>query len=179
VDDPSWQRLDPPQRRQQTLDVIRRLLLRESQVQPLIVVLEDLHWIDAETQALLDTLVESLPTARLVLLVNYRPEYQHSWGSKTYYSQLRLGALAPESAAELLSALLGEDVSLEPLTRLLVKRGNPFFVEESIRTLVETGALIGERGAYRLTRPIQVIDVPTSVQVILAARIDRLPVEDK
>ena len=95
------------------------------------------------------------------------------------YSQLRLDALPPESAGELLSALLGDDPALEPLKRLLVRRGNPLFIEESIRTLVETGALTGHRGAYRLTRPIQAIEVPATVQVILAARIDRLPAEDK
>src|SRR5439155_22455773 len=147
--------------------------------QPLLVVFEDLHWIDAETQALLDSLVESLPPARILLLVNYRPEYQHGWGRKTYYSQLRVDALPPESAGELLSALLGDDPALESLKRLLVRRGNPFFIEESIRTLVETGALARERGAYRLTRSIQAIEVPATVQVILAARIDRLPAEDK
>jgi tetratricopeptide (TPR) repeat protein len=179
VEDAHWQALDPPQRRQRTLDAVKHLLLRESQGQPLLVVFEDLHWIDAETQAVLDSLVESLPTARLLLLVNYRPEYEHGWVSKTYYSQLRLDALPPESAGELLSALLGDDPALEPLKRLLVRRGNPFFIEESIRTLVETGALTGERGAYRLTRPIQAIEVPATVQVILAARIDRLPAEDK
>ena len=179
VEDAHWQALDPAQRRQRTLDAVKHLLLRESQGQPVLVVFEDLHWIDAETQALLDGLVESLPTARLLLLVNYRPEYQHGWGRKTYYSQLRLDALPPESAGELLSALLGDDPGLEPLKRLLVRRGNPFFIEESIRTLVETGALTGERGAYRLTRPIQAIEVPATVQVILAARIDRLPADDK
>jgi predicted ATPase len=146
-----------------------------SQGQPVLVVFEDLHWIDVETQALLDGLVESLPTARVLLLVNYRP----GWGRKTYYSQLRLDALPPESAGELLQARLGDDPALVPLKRLLVRRGNPFFIEESIRTLVETGALTGERGAYRLTRPIQAIEVPATVQVILAARIDRLPAEDK
>jgi class 3 adenylate cyclase/tetratricopeptide (TPR) repeat protein len=179
VEDAHWQTLDPPQRRQRTLDAVKHLLLRESQGQPVLVVFEDLHWIDAETQAVLDGLVESLPTARLLLLVNYRPEYQHGWGRKIYYSQLRLDALPPESAGELLSALLGDDPGLEPLKRLLVKRGNPFFIEESIRTLVETGALTRERGAYRLTRPIQAIEVPATVQVILAARIDRLPADDK
>jgi class 3 adenylate cyclase/tetratricopeptide (TPR) repeat protein len=179
VEDAQWQALDPAQRRQRTLEAVKHLLLRESQGQPVVVVFEDLHWIDAETQALLDGLVESLPTVRLVLLVNYRPEYQHGWGRKTYYSQVRLDALPPESAGELLSALLGDDPALEPLKRLLVKRGNPFFIEESIRTLVETGALAGERGAYRLTRPIQAIEVPATVQVILAARIDRLPADDK
>ena len=100
-DDP-FLKLDPPQRRQRTLDALKRVLLRESQVQPLVLVFENLHWIDAETQALLDSLMESLPTARLLLLVNYRPEYQHGWGSKTYYTQLRLDPLPPASAHELL-----------------------------------------------------------------------------
>ncbi|HXJ77208.1 MAG TPA: AAA family ATPase [Candidatus Methylomirabilis sp.] len=179
VEDTQWQALDPPQRRQRTLDAVKHLLLRQSKAQPVLVVFEDLHWIDAETQALLDALVESLPTARLLLLVNYRPEYQHGWVSKTYYSQLRLDALPPESAGQLLDALLGDDPVLSPLKQLLVRRGNPFFIEESIRTLTETGALDGERGAYRLARPIQAIEVPATVQVILAARIDRLSADDK
>jgi class 3 adenylate cyclase/tetratricopeptide (TPR) repeat protein len=179
AEDAQWEALDPAQRRQRTLDAVKRLFLRESQAQPLLLVFEDLHWIDAETQALLDALVDSLPTARILLLVNYRPEYRHDWGSKTYYTQLRLDALPPESAGELLQALLGEDPALDPLKRLLVKRGNPLFVEESVRTLLETGALAGERGAYRLTRPIHAIEVPATVQVILAARIDRLSADDK
>jgi len=181
TEDPQWQRLDPPQRRRRTLDAVKRLVLRESQVQPLLVVVEDLHWIDAETQALLDGLVESLPAARLLLLVNYRPEYQHPWGSRTAYTQLRLDPLPPERAEELLGALLGADAGLEPLTRGLIARteGNPFFLEESVRALVETGALLGERGAYRLARPLPTIQVPATVQAVLAARIDRLPPGDK
>jgi class 3 adenylate cyclase/tetratricopeptide (TPR) repeat protein len=179
VEDARWQALDPAQRRQRTLDAVKYLLLRESQGQPVLVVFEDLHWIDSETQALLDGLVESLPTARLLLVVSYRPDYQHGWMSKTYYSHLRLNALPPKSAGELLNALLGDDPGLDFLKRLLVKRGNPFFIEENIRTLVETHALAGERGTYRLTRPIQAIEVPATVQVILAARIDRLPADDK
>jgi class 3 adenylate cyclase/tetratricopeptide (TPR) repeat protein len=179
VEDPAWQNLDPPQRRQRTLDAVKRLLLRESQLQPLLVVFEDLHWIDGETQALLDSLVESLASARLLLLVNYRPEYEHRWGSKTAYSQLRLDTLPAESTAELLTVLLGPDPGMAPLTQMLVKRGNPFFLEETVRTLVETGALAGERGAYRLTRPVEALQVPATVQTILAARIDRLPPEEK
>jgi tetratricopeptide (TPR) repeat protein len=179
VDEAAWRALDPGQRRQQTLDAVRRLLLREAREQPLLVIFEDLHWIDSETQALLDGLVESLGSARLLLLVNYRPEYQHAWGSKTHYSQMRLDALPAESAGELLDALLGEDPGLAPLKQLLVKRGNPFFLEETVRTLVETKALIGERGHYRLTQPVQAIQVPATVQTILAARIDRLAPEDK
>jgi tetratricopeptide (TPR) repeat protein len=173
--------LDPPLRRRRTLDALKRVLVRESQVQPLLLVFEDLHWIDAETQALLDSLVESLPTARLLLLVNYRPEYQHGWGSKTYYTQLRLDPLPPASADELLQALLGDAPSLAPLKQLLIARteGNPFFLEESVRTLVETGVLVGARGASRLAQPVERLQVPATVQAILAARIDRLLPEDK
>ena len=171
VEEATWQALDPLQRRHQTLDAVKRLLLRESEVQPLIIVFEDLHWIDGETQTLLDSLVESLPAARLLLLVNYRPEYQHAWGSKTYYRQLRIDPLPPESADELLRALLGTDARLGPLKQLLVERTetNPLFLEESVRGLVETAALVGERGAYRLTRPVEQLQIPATVQAILAA----------
>jgi class 3 adenylate cyclase/tetratricopeptide (TPR) repeat protein len=176
-----WRDLDPSQRRQRTLDAVKRLLLRESQAQPLLLVFEDLHWIDSETQALLDSLLESLPTARLLLLVNYRPEYQHSWGNKTYYTQLRIDPLPSESAEELLRDLLGDDIALQPFKRRLVERteGNPFFLEEIVRTLVETKVLTGARGAYRLTRALEEIQVPATVQVVLAARIDRLLPDEK
>ncbi len=173
--------LDSLQRRRRTLEALKRILLRESQEQPLLLVFEDLHWIDSETQAVLDLLVESLPTARVLLLVNYRPEYQHGWGSKTFYTQLRLDPLPEASAEALLQALLGADASLVPLTPLLMARtqGNPFFLEESVRTLVETGVLTGERGAYRLAQPLDTLQMPATVQALLAARIDRLPPEDK
>jgi tetratricopeptide (TPR) repeat protein len=181
IEDPQWEALDPPQRRQRTLDALKSLLLRESRVQPLLVIVEDLHWIDTETQAFLDSLVESLPTARLLLLVNYRPEYRHGWSSKSYYTQLRLDALPPASGGELLLALLGADASIELLKPVLFARtgGNPLFLEESVRMLVETNALVGERGAYRLARPLDAIEVPATVQAILASRIDRLAPEDK
>jgi len=181
IEDRRWEALDPPQRRQRTLDAVRRLLLRESQVQPLLVVFEDLHWIDAETQAVLDRLVENLPTARILLLVNYRPEYQHGWGGKTYYRQLGLDPLAPENATTFLEMLLGGDASLEPLKRLLLARtqGNPLFLEESVRSLVDDGGLVGERGAYGLAKTLETVHVPATVQTILAARIDRLSTEDK
>jgi class 3 adenylate cyclase/tetratricopeptide (TPR) repeat protein len=179
VEDPHWPALDPPQRRHRTLEAVKRLLLRESQVQPLLLIFEDLHWIDGETQALLDSLVESLGPTRILLLANYRPEYEHRWGKKTYYTQLRLDSLPPDSTGQLLRALLGDDLGLEPVTQLLIKRGNPFFIEETVRTLVETKALEGERGAYRLTRPVDALQVPATVQTILAARIDRLSPEGK
>src|SRR5207253_2874787 len=180
-DDSAFRQLDPAQRRQRTLTVLKRVLLRESQVQPLLLVFEDLHWIDTETQALLDSLIESLPTARLLLLVNYHHEYHHGWGSKTYYTQLRLDPLPPASAEAVLDALLAPDPSLTPLKRVLIERteGNPFFLEESVRTLVETGVLVGETGAYRLAQGLPTIQVPATVQAVLAARIDRLPPEKK
>jgi predicted ATPase/class 3 adenylate cyclase len=186
-DDSPFLKLDPPQRRQRTLEAIKRLLLRESQVQPLLLVFEDLHWIDTETQALLDSLVESLPTARLLLLVNYRPEYQHGWGSKTYYTQLRLDPLSPASAEDFLQVLLGDGggaqhaAPLQTLKQLLVARtqGNPIFLEESVRTLVESGEIVGVPGAYRLVKPLESLHMPATVQAVLAARIDRLSVEEK
>jgi tetratricopeptide (TPR) repeat protein len=181
VEDPQWQVLEAAQRRQRTLEALKRVLVRASQVQPVLLIVEDLHWIDTETQAFLDTLVDSLPTARLLLLVSYRPEYRHSWGHKTAYTQLRLDSLPPASADELLRTLLGDDSSLAPLTTLLIARteGNPFFLEESVQTLVETQGLVGERGAYRLTKALPNIQVPATVQAVLAARIDRLPPEAK
>ncbi len=181
VEDAEWDALDPSVRRQRTLDAVKRLLVRESQVQPLVVVFEDLHWIDSETQALLDSLVEGLPTARILLLANYRPEYQHGWGSRTYYTQLRIDPLSAGSAAQLLRTLLGDDPALDPLRRVLIDRteGNPFFLEETVRTLAETGIVTGERGAYRLARPVETVQVPATVQAVLAARIDRLPLPVK
>jgi class 3 adenylate cyclase/tetratricopeptide (TPR) repeat protein len=181
TDDHVWQALDPPQRRQRTLDALKRLLLRESQVQPVLLVCENLHWLDTETQAFLDSLIESLPTARLLLLVNYRPEYHHAWGSKTYYTQIRLDSLPAPSAVALLQALLGDDATLEPLKQELMERteGNPFFLEESVRSLVESQVLVGEPGGYGLARTRVPMQVPPTVQAVLAARIDRLPIEEK
>jgi len=181
VEDAEWTKLDPSQRKRRTLDALKRLLLRESQVQPVLLVVEDLHWIDSETQSWLDLLVESLPTARLLLLVNYRPEYRHGWGSKTYYQQVRLDALSAASADELMATLLGTGPGLDDLRRLLIDRtqGNPFFLEESVRALVETGTLTGEREAYRLVAPVQGLQLPATAHAILAARIDRLAPDDK
>jgi tetratricopeptide (TPR) repeat protein len=181
IEDPQWQALEASQHRQRTLDAVTHLLVWESQRRPLLLVVENLHWIDGETQALLDRLVESLPSARILLLVTYRPEYQHGWWQKTYYTQLRLDPLRRESAEVLLNSLLGDEVALEPLKQRLNERtqGNPFFMEESIRSLVETQELVGGPGAYRPAKVPLGVQVPSSVQATLAARIDRLPPEDK
>src|SRR5206468_12588962 len=119
---------------------LKFLLLRESRGQPLVLVVEDLHWIDGETQALLEELVVSLPSASVLLIVSYRPEYRHGWGGKTYYRQLRVDPLARETAEELLLALVGDAAALGRLPALLLDttEGNPLFLEESVRTLIET-----------------------------------------
>jgi len=181
LEDEVWRKLEPAQRRQATLDGVKRLLLRESHAQPLLLLVEDLHWIDSETQALLDSLVDSLPTAHIMLLVSYRPEYQHAWGGRTYYTQIRLDPLSAPSAEVLLRTLLGDAAALPPLVRLLIERteGNPFFLEETVRSLLETGVIAGERGAYRLVKPPAGIQMPATVQAVLAARIDRLPPDEK
>ena len=181
VDDRAWQALDPAGRRRRTLDAFKRLLLRESQVQPLVLVFEDLHWVDGETQALLESLVESLFGVRLLLLVSHRPEYAHDWGHQTIYTRLQIDPLPRESAEALLEVLLGSDPGLDALKRLLIQRteGNPLFVEESVRALVETGALTGARGTYQLAHDLPTIHVPGTVQAILTARIDRLQPEEK
>jgi class 3 adenylate cyclase/tetratricopeptide (TPR) repeat protein len=180
-DDAQWRSLAPRQRRRQTMEAVTQLLLRESRVQPVCLLFEDLHWIDSETQAFLDSLIDRLPTARILLLVNYRPEYRHDWGSKTCYAQLRIDPLPPRSAEELLRALVGDAADLAALKQMLIDRthGNPFFLEESVRTLAENGVLVGELGRYRLGEPMPTILLPATVQAVLAARIDRLAPGDK
>jgi class 3 adenylate cyclase/tetratricopeptide (TPR) repeat protein len=181
VEAPQWQALEPSERRQRMLDALACVLLRESQERPVLVVVENLHWIDTETEAFLAHLIEALPSARLLLLVNYRPEYQPPWEQKSYCTEVRLNPLPAENAEELLQALLGSSPDLRVLKRRLIRRteGNPFFLEEIVRTLSETKELVGEPGAYRLAQGLPTIQVPATVQAVLAARIDRLPPEEK
>ncbi|MBV8357653.1 MAG: AAA family ATPase, partial [Deltaproteobacteria bacterium] len=178
--DDSLAQMDPQIRRRRTLDAIKRILLRESLNQPLMIIFEDLHWIDSETQALLNLLVDAIANARILLLVNYRPEYRHEWGSRTHYTQLRLDPLGRESADEMLSALLGDDKDLAPLKQLIIERtqGTPFFMEEMVQALFEEGVL-QRNGTIKLTQPISAIKVPPTVQAVLASRIDRLSALEK
>jgi class 3 adenylate cyclase/predicted ATPase len=172
--------MDPQIKRQRTLDAIKRIVLRESLNQPLVVIFEDLHWIDEQTQALLDSLVDSIAEARVLLLVNYRPEYPDRWGDNTYYSQIRLEPLAGANGAAMLASLLGESVELNPLKRLVIERtgGNPFFIEEIVQSLFDEGTLVGN-GTVKVTRLLSQLRLPPTVQGILAARIDRQPGEHK
>jgi uncharacterized protein (DUF924 family)/class 3 adenylate cyclase len=168
-------------RKRRALDAIKRILLRESLNQPLVLIFEDLHWIDSETQAFLNLLVESIATARILLLINYRPEYRHEWGNKTYYTQLRLDPLGKEGADEMLSALLGDGAQLAALKRLIIEKtdGNPFFMEEMVQVLLDEGAIARAGAAVRLTKSLGELKIPPTVQAILAARIDRLAPDHK
>jgi predicted ATPase len=166
------------------------VVVRESLNQPLILIFEDLHWLDSETQAFLSLLSESLATAPILLLMNYRPEYRHEWGSRTFYTQLRLDPLGQEDAQELLTALLGDDPALHPLKQFILTKteGNPFFMEEIVQALVEQGVLRRDIAGGRLRPGVSSLGqvplptdlrLPTTVQGVLSARIDRLPAEEK
>jgi tetratricopeptide (TPR) repeat protein len=193
--------MDAQMRKRRTLEAIKRVLLRESLKQPLIVIFEDLHWADDETLGFLNLLADSMGTAKLLLMVNYRPEYRQEWGAKTYYTQLRLDPLGKDSAEEMLNALLAAPAlaaegptlrseaedgrvraqeGIEALKRLIIERteGNPFFTEEMLLVLFEEGALV-RNGGVKLTRSLRQLRIPPTVQAILAARIDRLPADQK
>jgi len=177
--------MDAQIKRRRTHDTLKRILLRESLNQPLMVMFEDLHWIDEETQAFLNMLADSIGTAKLLLLVSYRPEYSHQWSGKSYYTQLRLDPLGKESAGEMLDALLGVSAQtteepLAPLKRLIIEKteGNPLFMEEIVQALQEDGTLVRD-GKVTLTRPLAALKIPPTVQAILASRIDRLLAPEK
>ncbi|RKU01119.1 hypothetical protein C7H84_22895 [Burkholderia sp. Nafp2/4-1b] len=173
--------MDPQIRRDRTFDAIRQLLVRESQNQPVHLLFEDLQWLDRETEAFLTYLIDHVPDARILLLVNYRPEYRPAWAHAAHWSKIRLEPLGRADAQGLLAALLGEDRSLAPLKQLILEKteGNPFFIEEVVQTLVEEQSLLGEAGRYRVVETPATLHIPTTVQGVLAARIDRLPIEEK
>jgi tetratricopeptide (TPR) repeat protein len=176
----AFSRMDPAQRRQRTHEAIKQVFLALSQARPLCLVVEDLHWVDSETLALLDRLIESIPASPILIIVTYRPEYRHTWGSRTYYTQVRLDPLTSANVAELLAVLLGEDPTLALVKSALVGRteGNPFFIEECSRSLLENGTLVGEKGHYRLG-PGESFVLPQTVQVVIEARVHRLGREER
>jgi class 3 adenylate cyclase/tetratricopeptide (TPR) repeat protein len=180
-DDPGWRNTFPADRRLRTIEACRQLFLAESRAKPLLLVFEDLHWIDSETQTVLDTLVGSLPEARILLLVTYRHEYRDPWVARPWHTEIRIDPLSRENAETLVGILLGDDPALGVLKEVLIDRtaGNPFFLEESVRSLAESGSLSGDPGAYRLAAPLTTVQVPSTVQAVLAARIDRLPPAEK
>ena len=188
--DHPFRSLDPFEHRRETYQAVIRLLLTESRKKPkpdeshrqaIIAIFEDLHWYDSLSIGLLNELVVQARDTRLLLVVSYRPEFNDQWRSRPNYRQLRVYPLMSQNLAEFLDVLVGSDPSLQGLKSFLTQRasGNPFFVEEIVRTLVDTGVVEGERGKFHLAKPISSIDVPPSVHAVLAARIDRLPAAEK
>jgi class 3 adenylate cyclase/tetratricopeptide (TPR) repeat protein len=171
--------MDAQIKRQRTLTALNWMFLRESRNQPLIIVFEDLHWVDRATQSLLDLMVDTIGRERILILLNYRPEYRHGWEGHSYYRELRLQPYRTETAGEMLSSLLGEDQAsgeLGEVKQLIAARtaGNPLFIEEMVRALFEQEILV-RNGVVKLARPVEEVRIPTTVEGILAARIDRLP----
>ncbi len=174
-------RMDPDAQQRQLFEIVRRVTWARSRREPEVTLLEDLHWFDEGSEAFLELVVELAAETRTLVLLNFRPEFHARWMQRSYYQQLPLTPLGPEAIAELLRDQLGTDASVAALARLIEERtaGNPFFVEEVVQMLAETGSLEGTRGAYRLTRPVETIGIPPTVQALLAARIDRLPEREK
>ena len=173
--------MDAQLRRSRILEAVVDLLLSDAARQRLILIVEDLQWLDDESHAVLDLLVERMPQANLLLLVNYRPEYAPRWGSRPNCRQLRLDALEPDNAGEMLSAMLGEAADLLQLKQVIIETtgGTPFFMEETVQALLDEGALARDNGEVRLVKPLASLRIPPTVQAILAARIDRLHNDEK
>jgi class 3 adenylate cyclase/predicted ATPase len=173
--------MDAQIRRRRTQEGLKRIFIRESLQQPLIMIFEDLHWIDTETQGVLNLLAESIANARILLMVNYRPEYRHDWGHRAHYTQLRLDPLGDEGAQAMLTALLGDGANLATLRRLVLERtqGNPFFIEEIVQGLFDEGVVVRNGAGVQVARALSQVHIPTTVQGVLASRIDRLPPDEK
>jgi len=177
VSDPNTpiNRMDPQIRRRRTFDAILRLVLRETQKQPVLMLIEDLHWLDDETQAFLIAFSRTIGDSRLLLMANYRPDYHPQWDAAATHSQIRLRAFGADEAHELLAMLLGRDAALESLKRLIIEKteGNPFFIEEYVKALFEHGVLVrGE--TISLAKPLSAVAISVTLQVLWAACIDRL-----
>jgi class 3 adenylate cyclase/tetratricopeptide (TPR) repeat protein len=181
AEDAEWDALEPSGRRRRIFAAVTRVVLREAERRPVLVVVENLHWADSETVALIDALVDDIPGARVFLLASYRPEYRPGWRERAHAAEIRLEPLSSVSAEALLEDVLGPTPDLQPVARLLVERtgGNALFLEESVRALIENEVLVGDPGAYRLAKPLATVQIPDRVQAVLAARIDRLPEDRK
>jgi tetratricopeptide (TPR) repeat protein len=176
VDDEDFAKLEPKQKREKAFEAIRDLLIRGSQDRTVVLVVEDLHWIDKTTEEFLGYMIGWLPRTRILLLLLYRPEYTHQWGSKSYYSMIGVGQLSASTSAELVGAILeGGDVVPE-LRELILNRaaGNPLFMEELTHTLLQNGSIQKKDDQFVLTRDVPSDQVPDTIQGIIAARMDRL-----
>jgi class 3 adenylate cyclase/tetratricopeptide (TPR) repeat protein len=168
--------LAPDERLRTIMGLLRRLTAARSRREPAVLVFEDLHWIDPDTEVIIEGFVDTAASTRTLVLLNFRPEYRASWVGRTHYQQLALRPLDAAAAGALLTDWLGADASLARFVDLVCGHtgGNPFFMEEVVQAQIEAGGLVGVRGRFRLQQPIETVEVPASVQSLLAARIDRL-----
>jgi class 3 adenylate cyclase/tetratricopeptide (TPR) repeat protein len=176
VDDEGFSKLEPKEKREKTFEALRDLMLRVSQEKPLVLTVEDLHWIDKTSEEFLGYLTGWLANTPIMLLLLYRPEYSHPWGSKSYYTKVGLDQLGPDSSSELVKAILEEGEAAPELTQLILNRaaGNPLFMEEFTHTLLENGSIERRDEKYVLSGKASDIQVPDTIQGIIAARLDRL-----
>jgi class 3 adenylate cyclase len=174
-------RMEAEARQRQLFALVKQIGQARSRREPSLLLVEDLHWIDAGSAPFVETLVDAVAGTRTLLLVTFRPEYHAAWMQKSYYLQLPLLPLGHEASGELLHELLGSNPSVAGLVERIRERtaGNPFFAEEIVQSLADAGSLDGSKGAYRLCAPMETLVLPASVHVVLAARIDRLPEREK
>jgi class 3 adenylate cyclase len=173
--------IDPQQKQRRMAQFLRRVVRLQSARAPMVVVVDDLHWIDQASDEVVGQFAEAIEGARAMFLVNFRQDYEAPWMRRSHYEQLPLLPLGREGTEAMLEDLLGSDPSIEELKERLRERtgGNPFFIEEIVQSLTESGALEGARGGRRMVRPLEAVSVPPTVHVVLAARIDRLPEREK
>ncbi|SHK97867.1 Double zinc ribbon [Desulfatibacillum alkenivorans DSM 16219] len=176
VDDPGWLGLEPQERRERAFEALRDLLILSSQDQPLVIAVEDLHWIDKTSEEFLGYFMGWIAASPILLVITYRPEYTHPWGSRSYYSQIRVDQLTSKSSTELISAMLEGGEAVPELRDLIITRaaGNPLYMEELTRSLFENGCIAKEGAQFALIGRAESLQVPDTIQGIIAARIDRL-----
>ena len=176
VDNEAYLQLEPTVKKLRKFEAIRDLLIRESESQPLVVVVDDLHWMDKTSEDFIKYLIDSLPHSRILLLLLYRPEYTHQWGSKSYYTKIGLDQLSKTSGAELVQAILENGEAVPELRDLVLSKagGNPLFVEEIAHSLLENGFIVKKNQAYVLTKKASEIEVPDTIAGIISARLDRV-----
>ncbi len=176
VEDEAYLKLEPRQRREKVFEALRDLIVRGSHERPLVIAIEDLHWIDKTSEEFLEYLIGWLANVKVMLILLHRPEYTHRWGSKSYFTRIGLDQLTPKSSAELVRAILEGGETAPELSALILNRaaGNPLFMEELTHSLLENGSIQVKDNQYVLARTPSDLHVPDTIQGIIAARIDRL-----
>jgi class 3 adenylate cyclase/tetratricopeptide (TPR) repeat protein len=176
VGDEEFIKLEPREKRDRTFEALRDLMIRGSEDKPLVIAVEDVHWIDKTSEEFIDYVIEWLANCRILLILLYRPEYTHQWGSKSYYNKIGLNQLGTQSSTELIKAILEKGEVVPELRQLILNRaaGNPLFLEEFTHTLLENGSIEKKDEKYVLGRKVSDIQVPDTIQGIISARMDRL-----